>query len=110
LPEQERRVAPRFKLRAPTEYQNESVHGSGMIWDISASGARIENVTSVVDPGATIALRSSFFPGSFDVQIKGDVVRHTRSGFAVQFVELEAPQIDFLRTILPVFPPTLVET
>ena len=103
-------MAPRFKLRAPTEYQNESVHGSGMIWDISASGARIENVTSVVDPGATLALRSSFFPGSFDIQIKGDVVRHTRSGFAVQFVELEAPQIDFLRTILPVFPPTLVET
>ena len=103
-------MAPRFKLRAPTEYQNESVHGNGMIWDISASGARIENVTSVVDPGATIALRSSFFPGSFDIQLKGDVVRHTRSGFAVQFIELEAAQIDFLRTILPIFPSVVIET
>jgi hypothetical protein len=81
-----------------------------MIWDISASGARIESATTVVDLRTTIALRSSFYPGSFDVQIKGHVVRLTRSGFAVQFVELEAPQIDFLRTVLPVLPSTLRKT
>jgi hypothetical protein len=108
LPQEERRIAPRFKLRAPAEYQNDSVHGNGTIWDISASGARIENATASVEQGVTLGLRSSFFPGSFDVELKGDVVRHTRGGFAVQFVDLGAPQIDFLRTILPIFPPTLL--
>jgi hypothetical protein len=83
------------------EYRNDAVHGHGTIWDISASGARIENASEPVDQGATLGLRSSFFPGSFDVELTGDVVRHTESGFAVQFVELGAPQIEFLRRVLP---------
>ena len=90
-----------MKLRAPTEYRNDAVHGNGTIWDISASGARIENASAAVDHGATLALRASFFPGSFDVEVRGDVVRHTDNGFAVRFVELGAVQKELLRRVLP---------
>jgi hypothetical protein len=99
--QEERRAAPRVKLRGPTEYRNSGVEGNGTVWDISASGARIEEASAPVERGETLGLRSSFFPGSFDVELRGDVVRHTESGFAVQFVDLGAAQIDFLRRVLP---------
>jgi hypothetical protein len=101
LAQQEKRAAPRVKLRGPTEYRGAAVHGQGTVWDISVSGARIENASAAVERGATLGLRSSFYPGSFDVELKGDVVRHTETGFAVQFVGLGAPEIDFLRRVLP---------
>jgi hypothetical protein len=101
LAQQERRAALRVKLRGPTEYRNGGVHGHGTVWDISASGALIEEASSPVERGTTLGLRSSFFPGSFEVELKGDVVRHTETGFAVQFVDLGAPEIEFLRAVLP---------
>jgi hypothetical protein len=84
------------------EYTSGSVRGQGTIWDISASGARIEDASVPVEQGATLGLRSSFFPGSFEVELKADVVRYTETGFAVKFVELGEPQVEFLRRILPV--------
>jgi hypothetical protein len=99
----ERRAAPRVRLVAPAEYTNGSTRGEGTIWDISASGARVENASVPVREGTTLGLRSSFFPGSFDVVLQGDVVRHTETGFAVQFVELGRTQVEFLRRILPAF-------
>jgi hypothetical protein len=101
LVQQEKRAAPRVKLRGPTEYRNAGVEGHGTVWDISASGALIEAASQLIEPGERIGLRSSFFPGSFDIELRADVVRHTETGFAVQFVELGAPQIDFLRRVLP---------
>jgi hypothetical protein len=83
------------------EYTNGSVRGEGTVWDISASGARIENASEPVSQGTTLGLRSSYYPGSFGVELKGDVVRHTETGFAVQFVQLGSPQVDLLRRILP---------
>ena len=99
--QQEKRSAPRVKLRGPAEYRNSGVEGHGTVWDISASGALIENASERIEQGERVGLRSSFFPGSFDIELRGDVVRHTETGFAVRFVELDAPQIDFLRRVLP---------
>ena len=99
--QQEKRAAPRVKLRGPTEYRNSGIEGHGTVWDISASGALIEDASALIEQGERIGLRSSFFPGSFDIELRADVVRHTETGFAVQFVELDAPQIDFLRRVLP---------
>lgn len=101
LDRQERRQAPRVRLRAPVEYRGRRAQGTGTIWDISASGARLENVSTCLDEGETARMRASFFLGSFDVELKGSVVRHTETGFAVQFLELGTDQVGLLRSILP---------
>ena len=111
MPEQtQQRAATRVKLQAPVEYRGseaqgtqgtQGTHGTGTIWDISASGARLEDVSASLEQGATAWLRCSFFLGSFDVELKGSVVRHTETGFAVEFRDLGKAQVGLLRSILP---------
>ncbi len=102
MPEQtEQRAATRVRLRAPVEYRGSEERGTGTIWDISASGARLEDVSTCLERGATAWLRCSFFLGSFDVELEGSVVRHTETGFAVEFRELVRAQVGLLRSILP---------
>ena len=100
-PADDRRSAPRFKLRAPVEYRAGALQGDGTIWNISTSGVRIENASALVKIGSSVGLRFSFFPGQFEVELTGQVVRQTPKGFAVQFVDLEAPQAEMLRSALP---------
>ncbi len=100
-PTDDRRSAPRFKLRAPVEYRAGALQGDGTIWNISTSGVRIENASAPLKIGFRVGLRSSFFPGAFEVELTGQVVRQTPNGFAAQFVELEAPQAEMLRSVLP---------
>ncbi len=95
------RAATRVRLRAPVEYRGSEARGTGTIWDISASGARLEDVSTCLERGATTWLRCSFFLGSFDVELKGSVVRHTGTGFAVEFRDLGKAQVGLLRSILP---------
>ncbi len=107
VPEQTQQRATRVRLRAPVEYRacearaTHGTHGIGTIWDISASGARLEDVSASLEQGATAWLRCSFFLGSFDVELKGSVVRHTETGFAIEFRELGKAQVGLLRSILP---------
>ena len=102
MPEQtERRVAPRFKMQAPVEYRGQAAQGNGMTWDISSSGLRVDDASTRLDPGELARLRCSFFVGSFDVELVGNVVRHTNTGFAVQFRDLGAAQLKLLHSILP---------
>ena len=96
----EKRTAHRFLPRVPVEYENGGP-GSGILWNISESGARIEEVSRLVAPGTTLTLRFSFFVGSFDVPLRGETVRRTDSGFAVRFIGVSEPQLDMLRRALP---------
>lgn len=98
----ERRVARRYDIRVPVEYgQNQAVHGSGTTWNLSVSGVRIQHASRQVEVGGLLALRFSFFPGSFETPLPGSVVRHTEDGFAVQFDVLDATQIRLLSRALP---------
>ena len=72
-----------------------------MTWDISASGLRIEDVSTQLEDGDVARMRCSFFVGSFDVELKGNVVRQTETGFAVQFLDLGTDQLRLLESILP---------
>ena len=72
-----------------------------MVWNISASGVRIEHASVLVEPGARVGLRSSFFPGSFDVELMGEVVRHTEAGFAMRFIDVGPLQRELLHLVLP---------
>ena len=96
----EKRLARRFLLRVPVEYEN-GVPGSGTLWNVSESGARIEEVSRLVEPGSSLTLRFSFFVGSFDVPLRGETVRAIDWGFAVRFIDVSEPQLDMLRRALP---------
>lgn len=95
----ETRRAPRFQIRAPTEYTDDPV-GRGMTANLSMSGALIQSPARV-DVGTQVGLRFSFFPGSFEIEFQGTVVRHSEEGFAVQFVELDEHQLELLHRALP---------
>ena len=97
----ERRVAPRYAVRVPVEYQHPAIVGRGTSWDISSSGVRVVDVTVPIRVGAGIMLRFSFFPESQDTWFPGDVVRHTKNGFAVEFADLEPAHLDILGRVLP---------
>ncbi len=96
---EERRVAPRFSVQVPTEYEN-SHKGSGIAEDVSLSGARIEHASISMAIQTEIRLRFSFFMGSFDTVFRGTVVRQTEDGFAVQFVDMGETQLEVLTKIL----------
>ena len=92
--------APRFGLRAPTEYSDGRT-GRGTTENISLSGVLIENVAEPPPVGARLDLRFSFFAGSYETPLTGNVVRLTERGFAVQFSELDRSQQRLLRSALP---------
>ncbi len=103
---EERRVAPRFSVQVPTEYEDSHM-GSGLTENVSVSGVRIEHASKSVVIQTEIRLRFSFFVGSFDTVFRGTVVRHTGDGFAVQFGDMDEAQLAVLRRSLPPSHPKL---
>jgi hypothetical protein len=83
------------------QYADDALAGRGFTANMSLSGVLIERVTAPAPIGASLRLRFSFFLGSFDTPFRGQVVRHTDDGFAVQFESLDQAQLDVLRTALP---------
>jgi hypothetical protein len=101
-PDSQTRSAPRFDIRAPAEYRWNGRTGNGTIWNISASGARIEKITTPAVLGTEIRVRSSFFPGSFEAELPGYVVRETElGGFAIRWVHLGERERRILERALP---------
>ena len=100
---EERRAAPRFNVRVPTEYENSHM-GSGLTENVSVSGVLIEPASRSIAIQTEIQLRFSFFIGSFDTVFHGTVVRHTEGGFAVHFEDMDQVQLEVLRRILRLSP------
>ena len=100
---EERRAAPRFSVQVPTEYENSDM-GRGLTENLSLSGVLIEHVSKSIAIQTAIALRFSFFVGSFDTVFQGAVVRHIKDGFAVQFGDMDEIQLDVIRRIIRLSP------
>ncbi len=99
-PTQERRAAPRLGIQVPMEYGQYYETGHGFTKDVSLSGVRIEQASLAVPIETELRLRFSFFLGSFETLFRGEVVRRTADGFAVQFASLDEAQLEILRTAL----------
>ena len=56
----EARVAQRFDLRLPVDYETPSFQAKGLLWDISSSGARVEQASRPVSPGTKMNLELTF--------------------------------------------------
>ena len=58
--------------------------GMGEMVDVSISGARFEEVTTLPRVGTTLLIKVLRSKGE-PVELEGDVVRHTPTGFAIHF-------------------------
>ena len=97
----ERRRAPRFRLCGPAQFEAQGAHGHGMVADVSLTGVRIEEASCVPSLRSPISLHWSYQPGSFEVELTGQVVRHTETGFAVDFSDLTDRAQELLYAALP---------
>ncbi len=97
----ERREPQRYQLRIPVDYESSGRQGKGLLWDISTSGARVEQASLSVEPGTEITLMLAFFPGATPVSLPGEIVRQTESGFALKFLPLEGRVRLLLKVALP---------
>ncbi len=104
--DQERRAAPRFSIQVPTEYEHANTPvGTGRTENVSVSGVLVERTSAEFPIDTELRMRFSFFSGSFATAFTAAVVRHTESGFAARFVDLDTAQIEVLQRALPVPPP-----
>ncbi len=91
-PNDERRVAPRFRLSIPASYRSKGFTGTGLVHNMSTSGALIGNAASVPTRGAhlqirLLALRTVLRLDCPDsLNLDSEVVRRTNTDFAVCFV------------------------
>ncbi len=97
----QRREPQRYELRIPVDYQSSGSQGKGLLWDISTSGARIEQASVSMQLGTEITLMLAFLPGATPVSLRGEVIRQTESGFAVKFLPLEGRVRLLLKVALP---------
>lgn len=83
----ERRAAPRIRLLSHAYFSAGRVEGRGVLYDLSATGARIEEATSRIKPGTKIHLTFALDEHDSSVSVSAAVVRETETGFAVHFVD-----------------------
>ena len=92
----EERPALRVKTRFEALYATGREDGTGTLVDISYSGARLD--WSSGQPGIGIRIRFYItFPPSRILELVGHVVRHTPTGFAIEY---EAPPDDEVRGLV----------
>lgn len=94
-------IDTRYAFPAPVGYEGDSISGSGIIANISRSGALIDPADPPVAPGANLGVRLSYFQGSYEVELLAEVVRATEAGFAVRFSDLRREVRSLLDAILP---------
>ncbi len=90
-----RRHSRRIRTRFLTLHSSGRDEGDGFLTDISDSGALVEEVASQPSIGNRVRLRVCL-PDQAEFELIGQVVRHTESGFSVEFEKRYA----FLRELI----------
>ncbi len=83
-----RRIGNRIATRFESLYSGDQVNGMGTLADISYSGALIESSNAKPEQGKTIRI-FVFIQPIEPLELTGTVVRHTDSGFAIEYPEVE---------------------
>ncbi len=84
-----RRRAPRVPVHFSCEFYGRKVQGTGMVRNISVSGALIEEAEPLLISGTEIHMR--FVLGTDTVvEVTAEVARETEGGFAVRFDTMDA--------------------
>jgi len=80
----ERRRSPRFRARFDALLSAGRQEGAGTLAEISYSGARLDEASIRPEPGSRITLYVFVQPVA-PFELHGVVVRHTETGFAVDY-------------------------
>lgn len=99
-PKVERRGAPRVRLLTRACFYAEDVEGEGTVFDLSVSGARVENASHRLQPGAETRLILALSDDDAPLEASGKVVRETETGFAVCFNQVDERLEAWFRRIL----------
>jgi hypothetical protein len=91
----DKRRNPRFRTRFDALYSLGREEGSGVLVDLSYSGARLENATVAPEPGTKVRL-FIFIQPIQPFELIGHVVRHTENGFAVA---VDVPDAEIQRLV-----------
>lgn len=82
------RKSRRINVRFRAEFTGRKVRGAGVVQNISLGGALIEQADPLLLSGGEVKVRFSFFENALPVEVPAEIVRETRSGFAVRFLDL----------------------
>ncbi len=80
----EKRVSPRAHARFETGFSSERLEGSGVLCNFSSTGALVEEATEKPRVDSDLFL---YVPldGGRSFKARGSVVRHTETGFAIEY-------------------------
>jgi voltage-gated potassium channel len=92
----DRRTAARVPRTSPVFFTSGRIEGQGRLADLSSTGARIEDATADIKPGAPITLTLELSQEGFRFEVKGRVARETPGGFAVEFHLDPDPSVEAL--------------
>ncbi len=91
---QERRAAPRKQVHFLVLCRSGIKQGSARLVNISLTGARLESTSIHPAAGAIVKVRLDSLELDAPIELKGKVVRHTGTGFAIQFLEVTPGILD----------------
>jgi hypothetical protein len=98
----ERRGATRYIVRVPARLRTKDNLGTAIVFDISSSGARLEESSTPLIAGQRLTVSFSFFPDSTPVELSARVVRNNNeSGCCISFERLEPRVRQILVQLLP---------
>ena len=95
------RQSPRCALRRVVAYQSAGRHANGVIYNLSAKGALVGEVSHRLALGTRLQLLVDLAPDWPRLSIGAQVVRETPTGFAVQFDRLEGRLKQLIRSLVP---------
>jgi hypothetical protein len=84
----DKRGSVRVRARFDALYSSGQREGAGVLADISYSGARIEDSSIQPELGTTVRMYVFIQPVS-PFELVGSVVRHSASGFAIEYKDLD---------------------
>jgi hypothetical protein len=87
----DRRSTPRFRTRFDSLYSAGHEEGTGVLTDVSYSGACVEKSTVLPPLGSHVRIYVFIQPVS-PFELQGRVVRHAGDGFAIEY-SLDDPKI-----------------
>lgn len=99
----EKRISRRYRVEIEATYHFDSTQNgaTGIVRDISVTGAHIEHASAPIRPGTPLLLEIPFLPNGLPHKLRAVCTRATENGFAVIFPRLHRGMRSFLLSTLP---------
>jgi voltage-gated potassium channel len=92
----ERRAAERLSRSSSVYFTSGRTEGRGTLVDLSSTGARVEDASTRLRPGAPVTLTLELRNEGFTFELRGRVARETQTGFAVELHLDPDPSVEAL--------------